>query len=892
MRRRQATTISCAALVAVAALQGSLTVRAERVGDATVTLEISSSKPGSLAAAVAVTLANGGEVLGDAPDTLLVEVPTHVRRRLVEVVDGEVRAPASVDVRPVADGPVTPIEGFGPTNGSQVDVTNASAWHAAGIDGTGVKIGVIDFFDITSFWDTSEHGVVPVAGVTARCFDAGKDCTDDFFDGIDLGGEEHGVAVVEVIRDMAPDAQIFVGQANTLSDYRDLIDWFASNGVDIVNRSLGSRFDGPGDGRGPLDEIAAEAVAQGMLWVNSGGNNGSGHYYRHLVRLSGDRVAFGPSGDSRFLPFVGCVSLGGIRWANDWDTPASQRTDYDVYLWDSPTGSPEAGSIVDRSERAQRSGAEPIELLNDSRCPSPGSTLYLEVRWRAGDITGDTLEILDYGGGISQFTQAEYSAAVSIVDSQERGVIAVGAIDPPDDRRIAPYSSRGPANDGSLAPDIAAASGFFSHVYSGSFSGTSASAPVIAGAAALLLEADLASNANSLGDLIRNLAIDRGRKGPDNAYGHGEFRLPAPPTVSGIDPAPARFVALDVPTRFLDTRPESAVGPEDLIGETWRGEVLELPVLGVSGVPLSGVTAVVANLVTVDPDRPSYLQALPTRQAALGSYSNVNTDAAGQTRANLAIIPVGDDGTISVYSVAEGHVVVDVLGWFEATSGPVADGRFVELDVPQRVLDTRRDASTGPISSNSIRSVPSPRGVAPDDIGSLVVSITSTGATAPGWVQAFPASRPDVVGRTSTVNFATGITAANTAIVPADAGGIAITGRFAGNGTSHVIVDVIGYFTASSSAPAVSGRYVAVRPSRAFDSRLSGGPLADGRTVTVDADTAPESDVPRSARASCGTWRSSTPLGPATCGVGRLDRLSLPRHRSTGRCRARSVPAR
>ena len=86
-------------------------------------------------------------------------------------------------------------------------------------------------------------------------------------------------------------------------------------------------------------------------------------------------------------------------------------------------------------------------------------------------------------------------------------------IDPPDGGRIAPYSSQGPTNDGNLAPDVAAPSGFFNSVYSGSFSGTSASAPVIAGAAALLLDAGLAANANSLGDLIRNLAASN----PDNA---------------------------------------------------------------------------------------------------------------------------------------------------------------------------------------------------------------------------------------------------------------------------------------------------------------------------------------------------------------------------------------
>ena len=860
-RRRRATGLTALvmALAGPAALAGSPSAaQADTLASEArhVTLEVSSST-GGLGSAAAVTLSNGGELLGDAPGILLVSIPEHAQQRLIEVVDGEVRPPALVDVRPQPSRSGEPIEDFGPTTGAQVSVTNAAPWHLAGFDGSGIRIGVVDFFDVTSHWNVDEHGPLPSAGVTARCFDSGTDCTEEFFDGVDLGGEEHGIAVVEVIRDMAPGAEIFIGQASTASDYGELVDWFVANRVQIVNRSLGSRYDGPGDGRGTLDEIVSNAVSRGILWVNSGGNNAENHYYRHQVRLIGDRVAFGPSGSDPYLPFSGCVALGGVRWANDWDKPAGDRTDYDIYLWESPTGDPDAGSLVSSSTRDQRNGADPIELLYDTYCPGPGMTLYLEARWLGGDISGDVLEVLDYGSGIAAHTQSASSAAVSIVDSDERGVIAVGAIDPPDGGVIGAYSSQGPTNDGGLAPDVAAPSGFFSSVYNGSFAGTSASAPVVAGAAALLLDAGLAVNPPTLGDLIRNFTVDRGPSGADDIYGHGEFRLPDPPPSNPLDATPSRFVGLDVPARLLDTRPETAVGPAPLIGEVWAGELLELPILGSNGIPSVGVTAVVANLVTVEPDRPSYLQALPTGQAGLGSYSNINADGAGEVRANLAVVPVGDDGSISIYSIANGHVVVDVLGWFETTTGAVNAGRFVELTTPQRLLDTRTAGAAIPLSSGDVRSVPMPAGIDPSLIGSLVVTVTSTASTAAGWIQAFPSDRlSEVGGRTSTVNVSPGSNVANLAIVPVGRDGISLTGKF-GNGTSstsdpdadssHVVVDAVGYITSEAAPTSERGRYVPVTPSRAYDSRVTGGQVVDRQMLLIDASGAEGVSVPSDA---------------------------------------------
>ena len=343
------------------------------------------------------------------------------------------------------------------------------------------------------------------------------------------------------------------------------------------------------------------------------------------------------------------------------------------------------------------------------------------------------------------------------------------------------------------------------------------------------------------------MTIDRGVAGPDNVYGHGEFRLPAPPNPGGINTAPSRFVALDTPTRFLDTRPASATGPADLIGKVWRGQILELPIVGVGAIPATGVTAVVANLVTVEPDQASYLQALPTRQAGIGNYSNLNADAANQIRANMAVIPIGDDGSISIYSIANGHVIVDVLGWFEATSGPTTAGRFVELPRAERLVDTRIDPRNGPLRTNDVLPVPMPTGVDPSQIASLVVTVTSTQATDAGWLQAFPRSRPDAVGDTSTVNLTAGSSVANTAIVPVGTTGIAITGHFANNGSTHVVVDAIGYITSSAAPKTSEGRYVSAQPNRAFDSRLGGTAIGDGQVVVVDASDAPGINVPADA---------------------------------------------
>jgi subtilisin family serine protease len=118
------------------------------------------------------------------------------------------------------------------------------------------------------------------------------------------------------------------------------------------------------------------------------------------------------------------------------------------------------------------------------------------------------------------------------------GAVAVGAYDfgvrTPGANPIHSYSSQGPTWDGRLKPEIVAGSGVSTSTYgAGGFFGTSASAPHVAGAAAVLSSATVSGGLFtyiwSVEDFLRLLAvnsIDFGPPGVDDVYGRGGIVLP------------------------------------------------------------------------------------------------------------------------------------------------------------------------------------------------------------------------------------------------------------------------------------------------------------------------------------------------------------------------------
>jgi hypothetical protein len=89
---------------------------------------------------------------------------------------------------------------------------------------------------------------------------------------------------------------------------------------------------------------------------------------------------------------------------------------------------------------------------------------------------------------------------------------------------------------------------------------------------------------------------------------------------------------------------------------------LQMPVLGVSGIPLTGVTAVSLNLTAVGPTAEGYVTVWPCGSSKPGT-SNVNF-VKDQIVPNAVIAPVDSTGKVCIASSVASHVVVDVNVWY------------------------------------------------------------------------------------------------------------------------------------------------------------------------------------------------------------------------------------
>lgn len=432
-----------------------------------------------------------------------------------------------------------PVEAVGSRGGEIVTKTNASAWQAVGYSGAGVKIGVVDIFDGATWNQAVAAGEISSSALRGTfCRVSGTDC--NLWGGGSSGN--HGVAVAETLSDMAPGVGLYLASVGSLADLKAAIDYFAANGVRIVSRSLGGRYDGPGNGTGPSAEVLEYAVGKGIAWFNSAGNHGiwkssgrrvGGYWRQGWIDSGGDGWLdfVDPTGgvaSSHFLP-VTCGWVGGLRW-NDWGE-GSGATDYDLYAFTS-TGTLLASSVNDQqagrnpvegTDAVTTSGATAFDQINCSANPY----IYLAIHRAAVGTTsaGDILEI-QVDRGLWDYPSLAGSAGQPFADTRSLGGAAVGAVDPVNGTEIAYYSSRGPSNDGRIKPDLSAGAGFGSLSIPAGFNGTSAATPAVAGAAALVLQAAPSITPAQLVAYLKQSVVDRGAAGADNVYGTGELRLP------------------------------------------------------------------------------------------------------------------------------------------------------------------------------------------------------------------------------------------------------------------------------------------------------------------------------------------------------------------------------
>jgi len=356
------------------------------------------------------------------------------------------------------------------------------------------------------------------------------------------GNSGEGTAMLEIIHDLAPDAQLYFATAwNGKAGFASNIRALANAGCRIIVDDVGYLDESPFQ-----DDIISQAVnavtAQGVLYFSSAGNAGNkndgtsgvweGNYNGQLITIGGQLAEvhnFG-GGDwaNRITADAGCYTL---FWS---DRLGGSSNDYDLYLLD-----PTSSQIVGESSSFQTGTQDPLEgfcalenITNYSLLISrwSGQNRFLHLSANRGRLEHNT------AGQISGHPAAVDAFAVAAVNAKNRispftGSESVEWYTSDGPRRVFYHANGTPITPGNLLatggtvrskPDITAADcvrvatpGFTP------FCGTSAAAPHAAGIAALMLSGKSTLTVAEVRQAFRDSALDIESAGWDRDSGYG-----------------------------------------------------------------------------------------------------------------------------------------------------------------------------------------------------------------------------------------------------------------------------------------------------------------------------------------------------------------------------------
>lgn len=413
---------------------------------------------------------------------------------------------------------------------------NATAWHNAGLQGQGVRVGVIDA-GFTGY--TSLVGSDLPAGGQLVVWPGGL---------ANMNNSEHGTMCAEIVYDIVPQATLYLAAIGTDVDIVNAISWMQAQGVKVITMSLGWLSWGPGDGTGTLANAVNNFTNAGGFWANSAGNSRLAHWQGYFLDSDGDGwVEFDATG--REINYItdgagNCAVIpadtdisASLIW-NQWNAP---QTDLDFYIvkWDTASSQ---WVVLGKSEDQQNGqpGQRPVEENFDVAKTDADACYGFAIKHYSGPTNvhiemfnrfdGNPLVVNVPDGSITPPADASGAFAAAALHVQTMG--------------LEPYSSRGPTNGpggaltgGSVKPDLSGYARVSCNAYgAGQCSGTSAASPHVGGAAALVLSGYPAYTGAQIRSYLQTNAQDMGPAGKDNDYGYGRLLLGAPPASSCTPP--------------------------------------------------------------------------------------------------------------------------------------------------------------------------------------------------------------------------------------------------------------------------------------------------------------------------------------------------------------------
>jgi len=383
-------------------------------------------------------------------------------------------------------------------------------------------------------------------GITGRSFQADSDLEglpsgQCAFDG--AGAE--GTALLEIVHDLAPGAQLSFANADTDLAFNQAVSAMAAAN-DVVVDDLGF-FGMPSDGTSTISSNTAAALNNDSnpirAYVTSNGNSADEHYYGTYsdsgvdgtsvsgIATPGHLHRFQKSGDTTDVLGLGAqpynvVALptnGEIVIFLTWDDPTGgSRNNYDLYLVQEGTG-----RVVARSVDTQSGSQDPVEALDyvnagardrfhivvqnvqdqaqarnlnlfsfQPECASDGPLLLAAGHHERHNYNTATRSMAAQGDAGGSPVSVISVGAICSASPAAQGVFN-GSLAPDESCKdtkhstIEFFSSLGPTLDGRTKPDVSGIDGV-SVSGAGSFPklffGTSAAGPHLAATAALVLE--------------------------------------------------------------------------------------------------------------------------------------------------------------------------------------------------------------------------------------------------------------------------------------------------------------------------------------------------------------------------------------------------------------------
>lgn len=268
---------------------------------------------------------------------------------------------------------------------------------------------------------------------------------------------------------------------------------------------------------------------------------------------------------------------------------------------------------------------------------------------------------------------------------------------------------------------------------------------------------------------------------------------------------PGDFVPI-APVRMVDTR-DGTGAPAGKIGPA--GSIV-VQSAGVTGLPASGIRALVVNVTATQTDTVTYMTVYP-RGINRPLAANLNPTPVRDT-GNLVLTGVNEAGEFVIYNNAGStHCVVDVVGYYSTT--PAA--RLTPL-VPARLLDTRNGNGAPQarvLGGQKIDVMVAGRGGVSSNAQAVVLNVTTVSPTTGGYVTVWAEGEPQP--HVASVNYLPGYNIPN--LVMCKVGASGKISLFSSGGSIDLVADVVGCYTDAGS------RHMPVSPARLLDTREGNG---------------------------------------------------------------------